>query len=70
MRRSDFKIIREIADMAIKSTELSKGAFESTICATMSLYAYVHGIEYEDIIAGICALFLADLDEDEEVEDE
>ena len=64
MRRSDFKIIREIADMAIKSTELSKSAFESTLCATMSLYADVHGLEYEDIIAGVCARFLADLDDE------
>ena len=67
MKKQDFKIVAQIANAIPKMMQLSRNMFESVICSTLDLYAIVHELEREDVLAGVAATFAtAEIEEDDD----
>lgn len=66
MKRSDFKKLKEISELAIKATELGVDSFEAMICATIDTYADANDIKSLELIAGILGRFMAVHDDEDE----
>ena len=70
MKKQDFKIVTEVANAIPKTMHLSRNVFEAVICATLDMYAVVHELEREDVLAGVGATFMSaeieEVDDDEE----
>lgn len=72
MKKQDFKIVTEIGNTIPKMMQLSRNLFEAVICSTLDMYAAVHDLEREDVLAGVSATFLtAEIEEiDEEADND
>lgn len=68
MKKQDFKIVTEIANTIPNMMQLSRNLFEAVICSTLDMYAAVHDLEREDVLAGVAARFMTA--EIEEISDE